>query len=344
MTVFRWGLVGPGAIARRFADAVQRMDGSELAAVCGRDAARAAAFAAQWTRAGRPPPRVAPDLAALLADPQVDAIYVATPHAQHGATVRACLEAGKPVLCEKPLVPNRSEAAALIELARERRVFLMEALWTRFLPAYAALERWLGAGAIGRVTGLQSSFCFAAPYDASNASSRLYDPAQAGGALLDVGIYNLSITRWVLEQSLGACPELAELQVAGKLAPSGVDERVAATLVFNQDAGLLTSQFVCGFDTTADNALRVFGTRGQILLPRSFWEATEAILQLDGQPPERVDAPFAINGFEGEIAEAQACIRVGAIESPRISHAETLATLGWMDAIRARLGVRYPFE
>lgn len=344
MTVFRWGLVGPGAIARRFADAVQRMDGSELAAVCGRDAARAAAFAEHWTRDGQAPPRVATDLAALLADPRVDAVYVATPHAQHGATIRACLEAGKPVLCEKPLVPNRAEAAALIALARERRVFLMEALWTRFLPAYAVLERWLKAGAIGPVTGLQSSFCFAAPYDETNASSRLYDPAQAGGALLDIGIYNLSVTRWVLEQARGACPELAELQVAGKLAPTGVDERVAATLVFGAGADLITAQFVCGFDASADNALRIFGTEGQILLPRTFWEATEAILELDGQPPERVAAPFAINGFEGEIAEAQACIRAGALESARISHAETLATLGWMDEIRRRLGVRYPFE
>ena len=335
---FRWGLIGPGNIAGRFAEAVQSMPGSALAAVQGRDAGRAEAFARHWSRPDRPPVRVAADLTALLADPQIDAVYIATPHAQHGELLRLCIEAGKPVLCEKPLVPSAAIAAPLLALARERRVFVMEALWTRFLPVYDIVGGWLRAQAIGPLRGIQSSFCFPTTYEPE---SRLYSPALAGGALLDVGIYNLSMSRWVLQQAWGACPAPLAIRASGLLAPTGVDQRVNASLDFAEG---LTAQFICGFDGVADNGLRIFGERGMISLPQNFWEATEATLQRPGQTVERVAAPFRINGFEGEIEEAQACIAAGLMESLRMPHAETLTTLDWMDQIRRQLGVRYPFE
>jgi len=341
MKTFGWALVGPGKIARRFAHAVGSMPGSRLVAVHGRDAARAAAFAAdcqaQWPQA-EGAPYASTDLAALLADPAVDGIYVATPHAQHGEPVRAALLAGKPVLCEKPLVPNHAEGAALVALARERGVFLMEAVWTRFLPVYEVLRGWLQAQAIGPIRAITSSFCFPSTFDAQ---SRLFNPALAGGALLDIGIYNLTATRWVLEQSLGHVPELERLDVQGQLAPTGVDQRVHGMLGF---AGGVVAQFVCAVDTSSPNALMVLGERGAISIPHNFWMGQQASLQLHGQPAQIVEAPWAINGFEGEIEEAQACIRAGHIESSRMTHAETLAILGWMDSIRAVLGVRYPFE
>jgi predicted dehydrogenase len=335
MSEFGWALIGPGRIARRFAQAVQGLPDSRLALIHGRDPQRAADFAASWSVAGRAPPRVAADLPALLAD---RAVYIATPHAQHGELLRQCLEAGKPVLCEKPLVPSLAIAQPLVELARQRGVFLMEAVWTRFLPVYELVAGWLREQAIGPLRGIQSSFCFPAAYEPG---SRLYNPALAGGALLDIGIYNLTATRWVLQQALGACPEPLAIEARGLLAPTGVDQRVNATLSF---PGGLASQFICGFDSAADNALRIFGERGVISLPTDFWQATEAQLQIRGQAPERVQAPFRINGFEGEIEEAQACIRAGRIESDVMPHAETLAILGWMDEIRRQLGVRYPFE
>jgi predicted dehydrogenase len=308
MSEFGWALIGPGRIARRFAAAVQGLPDSRLARVYGRDAQRAAAFAADWSAPGRPPPRVATELPALLADPAVDAVYIATPHAQHGELLRLCLQAGKPVLCEKPLVPSLAIAEPLLALA------------------------------IGPLRGIQSSFCFSAAYDPG---SRLFNPALAGGALLDIGIYNLTATRWVLQQALGACPEPLAIEARGLLAPTGVDQRVNATLSF---PGGLASQFICAFDSSADNALRIFGERGVISLPTDFWQATEAQLQIRGQAAERVQAPFRINGFEGEIEEAQACIRAGRVESAVMPHAETRAVLGWMDEIRRQLGVRYPFE
>ena len=335
---FAWGLIGPGRIAGRFAEAVGRLPDTRLARVLGRDLARAEAFAARWVdQQGRVPPAGA-DLAALLADPAIDAIYIATPHAQHGAALRACLDAGKAVLCEKPLVPTLAEGQALVALARERRVFLMEALWTRFLPIYELLGGWLREQRIGALRAIQSSFCFPAPYDPQ---SRLFNPALAGGALLDIGIYNLSVTRWVLQQALGECPDYRSLQVDGLLAPSGVDQRLAATLMF---PGGISSQFVCALDACADNALRLYGSRGSIVLPTRFWQATEAVLQVQGEPEERVSLPFRINGFEGEIEEAMRCARAGLIESPRMPHDESLATLAWMDEMRRRLGLRYPFE
>lgn len=338
MTTFGWALIGPGRIARRFAGAVAELPGAELRAVLGRDATRAADFAANCSNIDGSHPAIATSLDELLADPRIDGIYIATPHSQHGEWVRHSLDAGKPVLCEKPLVPNLAQGQALVDLARERQVFLMEAVWTRFLPIYAVVAQWLRDQAIGELHGLQSSFCFPAPFDPA---SRLFNPALAGGALLDIGIYNLSVTRWVMQTALSACPEPLAIQATGVLAPTGVDQRVTATLQF---PGGLNSQFTCGLDGSAENALTIFGERGVIKLPTRFWQATEALLQRSGEPEQRVQEPFRVNGFEYEIEEAQRCTRNGLIESPHMTHADTLATLGWMDEIRRQVGVRYPFE
>jgi predicted dehydrogenase len=335
---FGWALVGPGRIAHRFAEAVRRLPGTRLVVVQGRDAGRAADFARAWSHDAAPPVRATASLAEALADPAVHGVYVATPHALHGPSVRAALEAGKAVLCEKPLVASCAEAGPLVALARSRGVFLMEALWTRFLPAYEPVRRWLAGGEIGALRGLQSSFCFDVPF---RPDDRLHDPALAGGALLDLGVYNLAMTRWALQATQGDCPEPVAIDAHGTLAPTGVDRRVWAALVF---PGGIVSQFSCGFDGAADNGLRLFGERGHIVVPREFWQATEAQCWRTGAPPETVSAPFAVNGFEGEIEETMRCARAGLVESPRLTHADTLAVLGWMDAIRARLGVRYPFE
>lgn len=336
-TDFAWAVIGPGRIAHRFAEAVCALPGAHLRSVHGRDPAKADSFARHWSPAAGPAVRVETDLQALLQDPRVDAVYIATPHASHTNFVRRCLQAGKPVLCEKPLAPTLAQARELVALAQARQVFLMEALWTRLLPVYAGVRRWLDSGAIGPVRAIQSSFCFAAPYDPA---SRLFDPALAGGALLDIGIYNLALTRWVLEPAPGLCPEPSDVQLSGVLAPSGVDQRVAAMFSF---AGGVVSQFVCAFDTTADNTLRILGQTGSITVPGGFWGASEAVLAPAGQPAQTLHAPLRINGFEEEIEETMRCVRAGAIESPRIPHAETLALMRWIEGLLTRLGVRYPF-
>lgn len=328
--LFRWGVIGPGGIANRFAGALAAVPGARLAAVFARDAAKGQAYAAHWQRDGVSA-RVTTDLADLLADADVDAVYIATPHSNHGEYIRAALLAGKPVLCEKPLVTTQAEARTLVDLAREKGVFLMEALWTRFLPAYDLAGRWLREGAIGELRAMQSSFCFASVYDPLH---RQWNPALAGGSLWDIGIYNLAVTRWVLQQmNDGVCPEPVSMDVSAKIAPTGVDAAVNVTLHFPDG---VTSQFRCGFDAASINAFEALGSKAGLRFVQDFWQAEAVELVTRKTPAERVQTPFVVNGFEGEIAEAQTCIRAGLLESPRMPHAETLALLGWMDAIRAR--------
>ena len=332
MTTFRWGLIGPGRIAHQFADVATRLPGSTLALVHGRTPERAEAFAQRWGA------RVAPTLEALLDRRQIDAVYIATPHSEHAAFATLCLQAGVPVLCEKPLVATAAQAHALVALSRERGVFLMEALWSRFLPLYARIGQWLREGAIGELRAVQSSFCFHPPYDADG---RLFNPALAGGALLDIGIYNLALSRWAFEAAWGAAPQTLQAQAHGLLAPTGVDCRVHATLRFDRD---VTAQFTCALDTEGPNALHLLGSQGAIVVPRRFWQGPEAELWRDRGVVERITGEATINGFEGQVQAAIAAIREGRTECPGMPHAESLALAETLQALRHQLGARYPFE
>lgn len=330
MNPLGWAIVGPGSIAGRFAEAVTRLPETRLAAVLGRDEARAREFAQRWPDAADV--HLHTRIESMLDDPAVEAVYIATPHAFHAESVRACLRAGKPVLCEKPLTLDAATAAELFALSRQHEVFLMEALWTRFLPIYQQVAQWLAAGEIGELRGLQSSFAFNIPF---KPEGRHFDPAQGGGALLDVGVYCLSMSQWALRQAFGACPPLQDLHAVGVAAPSGVDQRISASLCFE---GGVVAQMYCGFDSHSDRGLRLFGERGVISLPDRFWEATEAHLQHgrgEGLVQHRY---FEINGFEGQLREATRCIRQGLRESPVMPQSDTLQVMQWMDAIRARCG------
>ena len=338
MNTFNWGLIGPGSIAHRFAEAVAGLPNARLHTLLGRRSASSEAFVKRWHDPVASPLTVANDLDALLGSPEVHAIYIATPHDSHAQFALRCLAAGKPVLCEKPLTSTHAETVALVRAARDHDVFLMEALWTRFLPIYALIAPWLRDGAVGRVQHIQSSFCFPAPY---RPDSRLFDPRRAGGALLDVGIYNLAMTRWVLEQALGECPEPEDIDLHAVLAPTGVEQRVTATLAFPGD---VVAQFVCGFDGAALNALVISGSTGVITVPHNFWEGTRALRVQGGTTIAAPEAPLAINGFEGEIVEAMRCIGEGRRESAGMPLAESLALSRWLQALREKLGLRFPFE
>lgn len=327
----RWGLIGPGGIAHRFADALGTRSDAHLHAVLGRSPERARAFAERWGA------QVHADLPTFLADPDIDAVYIATPHSEHAAFADACLRAGRAVLCEKPLAANAAQATALITLARERGVFLMEALWTRYLPALLTAEAWLQQGRIGRVHSLQSSFGFHRPFDAHH---RIFAPALAGGALLDIGIYNLSLSQWVM--ALQGVHDSPRLQAVGVLAPTGVEQRCAVNLQYSDGT---VSQFCCAVDSVLDNRLHIGGERGHITLGPECWGPTEATLALHGEPPQSVCTPFAHNGFEYQIDAAMTALRAGSLEEPRIPHAQTLAVLQQIDGLRRHLGTApFPFE
>jgi predicted dehydrogenase len=265
-------------------------------------------------------------------------VYVATPHAQHAPAAAAALRAGRAVLCEKPLTPTAADTAALIALSASRGVFLMEALWTRLLPLYDQIGARIRAGAIGEIRHVQASFGFAV---AEDPASRLFDPAQAGGALLDIGIYPLAMMRWALQAERRACPEPVDWQLHGERATTGVDRRVHGHLRW---ADGVQADFRCGFDGPDDNALHLVGTRGRIDVPHEFWQATHAVWTDAAGRTEALHAPFAVNGFEYQVAEVARAVRAGQIESPRMPHAESLALARWLDHCRAAVGVRYPFE
>jgi len=326
MSSFRWGLIGPGRIAHRFAQALEAVAGARLHAVASRSAERGGEFARQYGA-----PVVYDSNEALARDPDIDAVYIASPHRYHYEQARLCLEAGKPVLCEKPFTVNAPQAAELIQLARERRLFLMEALWSRYLPVYRRVRDWLQGGQIGEIELLTSTFCFQPERDPAD---RKFAHELAGGALLDLGIYNVSISQWVV----GGDPQ--KVSAEGVLGDTGVDELTAATLTY---PGQIVSQFTCSLLFPAANEFVIYGTRGRVRLHADFWGATAATLLAEGKEATAV-LPFRRNGFEYEIEEAMTGIRNGKGESADMTLFETLGNMRTMDRIREQIGLSYSFE
>ena len=323
---FRWGVIGPGIIAHRFAKALDVIDDGELYAVASRSAQRAKAFAKQYGAS-----QTYGSYEDLVEDADVDGVYIATPHPFHYDNTLLCLEAGKPVLCEKPLTVNAGETQGLIEAANKNGVFLMEALWTRYLPIYQQVRSWLEEEQIGDLKLLTSNFCFRAPDDLEH---RTWNHALAGGALLDIGVYNIAISQWVF----AANPE--SFAARGFLSETNVDALTAVTMNY---AGERLSQFTCSFLVDGNNDFTIFGTEGRIRIHANFWDATEATL-IKGEKKIHKHAPYRGTGFEYQIEEAMRCIRAGLLETPGMTHADTLANMQLMDAIRAQVGFKYSFE
>ena len=323
---FNWGIIGPGRIAHQFADGLKVIEDAALYAVASSSKERAQAFAGQ--HAGE---KTYTSYEALVNDPQVDAIYIATPHRFHFDNALSCLKAGKPVLCEKPLTVNAAEARQLIETARVNNVFLMEALWTRYLPIYQQIRQWLEASAIGDLKLLVSNFGINVSKDRGD---RWLNPELAGGTLLDMGIYPIAVSQWVM----GQMPQAFCAQAY--LGQTGVDELTAALLKYKNG---VISQFNSKFITDGVNDFLIYGSTGHIRIHANYWAATQATLVTDGQT-STVSKPFRGGGFEYQTEEAMRCIRAGLLESPGMSHADTLANMELMDKIRAQIGLTYPFE
>jgi len=323
----RWGILGPGGIAQRFAEALKSVPGAELSAVGSRSLDRAQEFARKHGAA-----RSHGSYEALAADPGVDIIYVATPHTFHKENSLICLRAGKAVLCEKPFTINAAELAELVEQARASKLFLMEAMWTRFLPVIRRVKDWIESGEIGEVRMMTADFGFRAQVDERH---RLFDPALGGGALLDVGVYVVSLASMVM----GEEPE----RVAGMFHPAvtGVDAQAAMLLEYPGARHALLSA-ACETNTTHE--ARIYGTQGWIHIPRPFYKASRATLTVHGRKPDDFEAPLRLNGFEYEIEEAMRCLAEGKIESPLMSHEESLRVMRTLDRIRAPWGWKYPTE
>jgi len=318
--------MGTGRIAGDFATGLQSLPHAALAAVGSRSAEAAAAFADRFGAARRHA-----SYAALADDPEVDIVYVATPHPFHHANTRMCLEAGKAVLCEKPFTLNAVQARDLVALAREHRLFLMEAMWTRFLPAMVEIRRLVAEGAIGEVRLLTADFGFRKEFDPRH---RLFDLALGGGALLDIGVYLASLASMVFGPP-------ATIRSLAHLGRTGVDEQAALILGY---AGGRFAQLTATIAAATPQEATIVGDGGWIRIHPLWWKAARFTLATAGREPEPVDLPFAGNGYNYEAAEAMRCLRAGALESPAMPLDETVAIVETLDRVRAEWGLRYPTE
>lgn len=326
MDVTRWGILGPGAIAEKFAAELSFVPDATLAAVGSRSGAKAKEFAGRFAI-----PRAHGSYAELANDPEIDIVYIATPHPAHHPCARLCLEAGKAVVCEKPFTVNAAQASDLIELAHERNLFLMEAMWTRFLPLFRRLRELLAAGVIGEPRLLTADFGFR---HGGGPTHRLFAPALAGGALLDIGVYVCSLASMVF----GRPDRITGLATFGE---TGVDELSAITLGY--DSGAI-AQLSVSIRVNTPQEATLIGTEGHIRIPPVWWKGTELVVGRPGRPDERIEAPIYGNGYNYEAAEAMRCLRSGLTESPIMPPGETLEIMETLDAIRAQWGLRYPFE
>lgn len=339
---FKWGLIGPGRIAAQFAKATQADFVGQLHAVASRDLNRALAFANEHNIA-----KTYDSYQALLNDEDIDAVYIATPHRFHFEQIKQCLLAKKSVLCEKPLTINQAQANSLFELAKRQKVFLMEAMWTLFLPVYQNVQEWIAQGEIGELKYIQSTFGFVMPTDEAD---RWLNKSLAGGVLLDMGIYNVATADWFINKALEPNNNALispKIQAMGTVAQSGVDEFTLVNMQYQNETGTdkKYAQFTCNFNAQTENCLWIYGSKGRIKIDNMFWGSdTASLYQQDNQTPsKKFHQPLAVNGFEYEIAEAERCITQGLLQSSVVSAQQTQQQLKIMDEIRAQLGVHYPF-
>lgn len=321
--VIRWGILGTGQIARALAFALQEVAGAKLVAVGSRGSAGAEKFGREFGVA-----RCHASYQALADDPEVDVVYIATPHAMHAENALMCLNGGKHVLCEKAFAMNRREAVEVVELARRKGLFLMEAMWSRFLPAIGEVKRIIASGEIGQVAQIQSDFGFA---PAVGPEHRLRNRELGGGALLDIGIYPLSLSAFFLGP-------VESVQAIAEIGPTGVDEQTAFSLR-HQGGGV--SSCLCSTRAHSPTEMTISGALGHIRIHNRFFQAqTLTIETVDGKA-RTVEFPHIGSGYAYEVVEVMRCLRAGLAESPLMPPDETLALMGILDTIRAQIGLAY---
>ena len=322
----RWGILGTGNIAHQFARGLADTPDATLVAVGSRSIDTANTFADEFDIERRHP-----TYEDLADDDGVDAVYVSTPHPFHRDNSILLLEHGKAVICEKPFTINAGDAKAVIDIARQRDVFLMEAMWTRYLPAVVRARELIAEGAIGDVRLVQADFGFRAGI---NPEGRLFNLALGGGALLDVGIYVISMASMILG------PRPSRVASTTQIGETGVDEQSAFLL---QYPGGELAVLSCAVRTGTAVEARIFGTEGSILLHGPFFKCGALTVKRGGEE-EHIDLPLEGNGYNYEAAEVGRCLRVGLKESDVMPLDETLVLMELMDSIRAQWGLSYPME
>ena len=323
MKAIRFGIVGTGNIAHRFAEAVRNTKGAVLSAVASRTAAGAEAFGREFGI----PHRFAcyEDMAA---SDVIDAAYIAVPHAGHKACSVLMMEHGKHVLCEKPMAINRQEAEEMFACAARCGVLLTEAMWARVTPGTVKMLELVQSGALGKILGVEGKFCYA--MDADEMDHHVLKNEYGGGSLLDVGCYGLHFASWYLGDGIEHISAEAD----------HYDRTDCHTCVLLKYRGGAIADLSSATLLRKPNEGYVYGSRGYAYL-RRFYAPQEIVLELDGKR-QVIPTPYAGNGFEEQIGHFCDCLRRGLPESPLIPHAQTLKIITLTDTIREMIGVRYP--
>ncbi|HHV10883.1 MAG TPA: Gfo/Idh/MocA family oxidoreductase [Clostridiales bacterium] len=305
----KFGIMGLGGIAHRFARVLKTVENVELAAVASTDESRARKFADEYgagTCFG--------DYVSLAADPAVDVVYIAQTHDRHYELIKLCIENKKGVLCEKPMVLTKAQAEEVTTLAKNNNVLLMEAMWTRCLPTFQKAKEWVMGGRIGKVKLVQASFCFNSfPYDPKH---RLFDKDRAGGSLYDAGVYPIEFATGIL----GEYP--TDVKAVGTLCENGVDDCVAMSMKFG--SGALAS-LSCGISAQTSTDAYVYGDSGYVVAYHFLGSRKVECYDKNKELLETFEADFT-DGFCYEIEHFAELFRNGKIESELITHRDNIAT------------------
>lgn len=317
----RWGIVGTGNIANKFAKAVKNADNAKLVAVASRTKESANTFGDKYDIEKR-----FGSYKGLADFDGVDAVYIALPHIYHAPVTKLFMTAGKHVLCEKPITINEKELTEIIDLAKNKKVYVMEALWTRFLPTIIKIKEMVGQGIIGEVLEISADFCY---NDSANLTARIFNNSYAGGSLLDVGIYGLNFASIILGD------KVIDVKSAAKV-NNGVDEHINVLLTYENGAiAKVSSAITLEKPATA----YIYGTKGYIRVP-VFFGPSEFEVTAQGQTT-KYEVPFKGNGFEEEIEECNKNILNGKNQSDIMPLSQSLIITKLMDEIRRQIGLVY---
>ncbi|CAM3755594.1 Gfo/Idh/MocA family protein [Aquirufa aurantiipilula] len=322
----RWGILACGKIARKFADDLAFVPDAQLSAVASRDIHRAEEFASHY-----PGSKAFGSYEEMLSSGLIDVVYVASPHGLHHTHTLLCLEAGIPVLCEKAFAVNGRQVAEMIQKAKEKNLFLMEALWTRFHPSVAKVLEIIESGKIGQIRHVAADFGFKAEYDVE---SRLFNPVLTGGSLMDIGIYPLFISKLLLGQP-------KTLLATGTMAPTGVDMNCSIATSYESGAtATLFSTLAAQTDTTCT----IYGSQGKILMHSRFHETFGITLTLESGEVEEFECERKGWGYSYEAEAVQADLRAGRQENKWMTHQFSQELMALLDEIRKQIGLVYPNE
>lgn len=328
MQSFNWGIIATGNIATQFANAINQTENANLKAVYSRSITSAQNFATQHNA-----DQFYDDLSLMLADPSLDLVYVASPHPFHYSQAKACILAGKSVLCEKPICLNQRQAAELFALAQAHQVLLVEAMMIPHFPAFSALQQLIRNGELGEIKSIQAGMGFSAEKDWQN---RVFNPELGGGALLDVGIYPLTLA-YLLDES-------AVNQVASQVekAPTGVDMQAQINLTF--ESGVMAA-LSCSVGHYIPCQARVLGDQALAEIDNFSFAPTEIrLIDKTGNLIKTISCPYQGDAYELEVKHMQSCLKSGLLQSPLIPAKNTLAILGLMDQLRQQWQLSYPGE